>query len=224
MRLIKNMYLFSFFIWSSFLISLQTYGEEIHKSFIVAIPLRVGTPYRFEYNLGKGSLGLDLLKENVRERLGDKEIQQQPGDSLISEAKEISIMFSRYGNAELLSGLHWGLGIGYRAENMAWRKNLNLETKEDLEFLVDQDGKVYHAAKLDGITGSVRLGYRYVSQSAGFVAGLFVVYKHFESKVNDVASQGIVYPFSKMPKEDLQTLRNKLMTSIMPGLEIGWAF
>lgn len=186
------------------------------KTIALSLPLTMAVPLRLEYNLRRGSISLDYLPERSHQRLLPKVREQNPELSLETKAQEFGIMVSRYSTPEHLSGFNWGLGIGYRQENVDWRK----------ETLTDDTGLSSHRFNVKGVTASMKLGYRYVAESLGFMAGLFLFVKHFEGRVSDGSTEqdgDRIYTASTPGVRD--SLARQLKTRIMPiSLEIGWAF
>ena len=73
-------------------------------------------------------------------------------------------------------------------------------------------------------TFGVRTGYRYVADSPGFMAGVYLKIRHFHNRVRDQkGKEGEPFRVAIVGKE-ASALKRRLMTSLLGGLEIGWAF
>ena len=195
------------------------------RSFLFALPLTVGSPLKLSYNYeSKVALSLDITNEPELERLSDREVEESPGSSLLTEAQEVGLMFSRYSNAANMSGWHWGLGVGYKRMKASWVKLPDPDAEGD-EAIVTEDGRANYKLDISGTTATARGGYRYVADELGFMASLFLMIKHFQNRVQDAELDGTdTQPIASITRGDAQTIRRRFTTQILPGLEVGWAF
>ncbi len=193
------------------------------KSFLFTLPLltvgREGA-IRGEYNLyQKAGLALEWAQWNgkgEREELTNDEIRDNPGSSLITEGRDIGVMFSRYSDPKNLGGWNWGLGAGYRTVTADWTRTPSLYSKTD-------DTNAHYNVNIKGATVSGRVGYRFVGDNVGFAIGTFLGLKHFLGQVSDISHDESA-GFQPISQRDRRALQQKLATSLKLGLEIGWAF
>lgn len=214
---------FNFFIIMALFMTSNLWGKSMPRSFLIALPLTVGSPFSVAYNYdGQAAISLDITGESEHEMLGKKEQDQYPGSTLLAKSQEIGLTFSRYSNPENMSGWHWGLGAGYKTMSASWIKEPDSESKE---AILDQNGNTKHHLQIAGTTGTGRLGYRYVANELGFAASLFLLVKHFQNRIQDQEEDKNSFSTtSPIAVKDAQALRRRLTTTIRPGIEIGWAF
>lgn len=155
--------------------------------------------------------------------LYSRELEQDPTRSLISQGQELSFMFQRFSNPAELSGFHWGLGAGYRQVSAEWIKEPWLE-KNSKAPETDLNGKVHHHLNLSGTTVSGRLGYRYVADSLGFAAGIYLKLRHFQNHIADQKLTEREHYETDIAYHDRISLKRRMMSTLLPGIEFGWAF
>ena len=228
----ESMFLSRFYVYKHFmrtllLLELFTPMRALAdaKYFLISLPVltfgREGA-VRGEYNLfQKGTLALEWVEwvgRGKREELTNPEIKANPGSSLLSEGRELSLMFGRYTDPLNMSGFHWGMGAGYRLMKAYWVRSPNARAKEGAWTTPS----IYHV-NAAGPTLAARLGYRYVGENIGFALGSFVGVKHYINEVTD-ASEEDLRKFSHISIKDRHYLQKKFATSLKIGIEIGWAF
>jgi len=194
------------------------------KYFLISLPVltlgREGS-IRGEYNLfQKGTLALEWTEwvgRGKREELTNPEIKANPGSSLMSEGRELSLMYSRYTDPMNMSGFHWGMGAGYRFVKADWVRSHTNQGNG-----TQSTPSLYHV-NASGPTLAGRLGYRFVGESIGFALGGFAGVKHY---INDVMDDSEENPskYSHISVKDKHYLQKKFATSLKIGIEIGWAF
>ena len=197
------------------------------RRFLVTLPvIAVGNESNLELDLnlgGDASLAFywGLLAKS--ERLNASELEAEPGSSLMLEGQELGFVFQRFSSGIDMSGFHWGMGAGYRNVFAQWRKPPG---EEDPSYQrVDSEGNAFHEFDLAGAVLSARLGYRYVAESVGFVAGLYLKARHFQSRVTGKQSEEEELSSSTpLNLDDEIKVKRKLMTTVLPTLELGWAF
>jgi hypothetical protein len=67
------------------------------------------------------------------------------------------------------------------------------------------------------------VGYRYAAESVGFMGGIVLVLRHLENRVTE-KDTGAGSAYAETSYEDKNALKRRIMTSLHPGLELGWAF
>lgn len=176
-----------------------------------------------ELNLkGLGVLSLEGSFKRESELLDKEEQEAVPTASLISYDHQWRFLFSRYSNPMRMSGMFWTMGVGYRTTDVRWRKGLEDGDATFLAAYLDEQNTVYHEARLSGMTGHLRLGYRYVGESVPFIVGGYIGIRHFQSGVKDSKPEDLdIAPLSTNESNDL---RRRFMTSLEPALSVGWAF
>ncbi|MCB9229448.1 MAG: hypothetical protein H6618_07540 [Deltaproteobacteria bacterium] len=168
------------------------------------------------------SLGAHLGLLSEGEELRKKELEQQPGNSLRMSGQDFSIIFQRFSNPEELSGFHWGLSAGYRSIRGTWVRNP--EYRSGSEFYPDQDGKIRQFPELTGTSLGFRSGYRFIAESSGLMAGIYLRLRHFQNRVKEQTKQNSSVSGSPISHEDAIALKRRMMTSLLGGIEVGWAF
>lgn len=194
------------------------------KYFLITLPVvtfgREGA-IRGEYNLfQKGTLALEWTEwvgRGKREELSNPEIKASPGSSLLSEGRELGLMFGRYTDPLNMGGFHWGMGAGYRFMKADWVRTPSAHGNGGLST-----SSMYHV-NASGPTLAARLGYRFVGDSIGFAIGSFLGVKHYINEVSD-ASEEDTSKYSHISTKDKHYLQKKFATSLKIGIEIGWAF
>lgn len=201
-----------------------SFGND-EKSFNLALPLvALGgeSVLRAEYNMGQpGSLGLEFTLIQESELLSQREIEEQPGDSLLQAGSELSLIYSSYVDKQLMSGFFWALGIGYRAMRLQWKRTPSLAFAPT-GMALDEQGRFQHSLRSVGVTGRARFGYRYVASSIPFSIGAYLGIRHFQNRFEDI--EGEEDDAVVTPEDDKQALQRRLTSSLEPGLEVGLAF
>ncbi|MDD9951423.1 MAG: hypothetical protein OXT67_07640 [Zetaproteobacteria bacterium] len=174
------------------------------------------------------SLAFHAISQSKGEALHPQEMEEVPHSHLYTSAKEATMLFQRFSNPALMRGIHWGLGVGYRSTNVTWVKEANPELVL-IQPQLDTHGLAHHTFHLSGPTYTARAGYRYVATDVGFVAGIFLKLRHFQSTVKDLSGTSQPAPvkatsFVRGTLDDQRSLQRRLMTAGYLGLEVGWAF
>ena len=197
------------------------------RRFLVTLPvIAIGSESNLELDLnlgGDASLAFYWGLLSKSERLTATEKEANPGSSLMLQGQELGFVFQRFSSGIDMSGFHWGIGAGYRNILAQWTKPQEDSTSPYLR--ADKDGNTYHEFDLAGAVLSARLGYRYVAESIGFVAGLYLKTRHFQSRVSEKEQQEVEPSnYSPLELEDEIKVKRRLMTTVLPTLELGWAF
>lgn len=212
----------SFCFLMQFFFTLPLFAES--KTIVLTLPVvtvgREGV-IRAEYNLfQKGTLALEWTEwvgKGERQELGLRDRKENPGNSLLSEGRELGLMFGRYSNPTNMSGFNWGAGAGYRSTKLNWTKtSFNKSTNI-------QEETNHYRVYANGPSLSARVGYRFVGDSIGFTIGSYIGVKHFLSQLTD-ASGDDSSTFSPISARDKSVLQQKIATLLKIGIEIGWAF
>jgi hypothetical protein len=199
------------------------------KTFLFSLPLvsvgREGA-IRAEYNATtKGSLALEWSEWGMgreREELTANELEKHPKDSLITQGREILVMMSKYSNQANLSGLYWGLGLGYRSGQAQWTKTADAD---EIAGAGLQAGQLEHKLDVVGPTVAARGGYRFVGEDLGFAVGSYLGVKRTQNKVTDAKNASDeTRSFAATKESDRLALKNRFATSLTIGIDIGWAF
>lgn len=210
----KNLWLL-LSMWSAGMMQAQVNSTTTAgRSLALSLPLLIDTPFSMEYNLGRGMVGVAWTPVQPYQMLSERDLTNNPNQSLEMKGQEIGIITGRYQNEATLSGFYWGLGAGYRKTRGLWVKTASNATSSPLQS---------HDLNVEGTTFSGKLGYRYAAESVGFMGGIFLLLRHFENRVTD-ASQGENTAYMETSYEDKTALKRRIMTSLHPGLELGWAF
>jgi hypothetical protein len=202
-------------------------AQEAGKSWLFSTSLSRATLAKFEVNLkNQGSIALEAGYMGASEALRPKEIEDVPGQSLITYGREYKIMISRYTQPTKMAGLFWGLGVGQRSIQADWKKNPNEKAVDQFQA-VDEDGMVNHRLDITGTLIEGRCGYRYVSSDIGIVAGIFLDVAHHNSKVTDrdsVLEAEDSDHIAPVAESDAYAISRRLTSTLAPGFELGWAF
>ncbi len=176
-----------------------------------------------EVNLrGLGVISVEGSFRRETELLDKEEIDAMPTATLLTREHQWRLLFSRYSNPMRMSGLFWTMGVGYRQSDVRWRKGIEDGDSDILAAYLDEQSTVYHEARLSGMTGHLRLGYRYVGESVPFIVGGYIGIRHFQSGIKDTKQEDpTVAPLTTRESNDL---RRRFMTSFEPALSLGWAF
>ncbi len=183
---------------------------------------------RAEFNLGtRASLALEGIAIGEGEDLFDDEIKESNGDSLITRGGELALFVARYSNSASMSGFYWAMGAGYRQLKANWKRSpgANYSLQGDAYTIVapDEAGKLNSQMTANGVTGHVRAGYRYLGESVPLSIGAYLGLRHFQSKFID-AKDSDNYVAAPSTNEERDMLRNRYMTKLEPGIEVGFAF
>jgi hypothetical protein len=184
------------------------------KTILVSVPLITlgrDAALRAEYNMKQaGTLGMEWTEWGMGKRqqeLTQSEQAKTPNDGILTRGRELGVMWSRYNDANLMSGFGWGLGAGYRVWQAQW-----LEEQTDKSILKDD-------LESRGVTLTGRVGYRYVAPSLGLSVGAYTSIKHFQNQLRPNEAEE-----SALNNEEQASLRRRLATSLRIGVEFGWAF
>ncbi|MFK7873347.1 MAG: hypothetical protein AB8C84_09290 [Oligoflexales bacterium] len=190
------------------------------SSFLVTLPLvAVDREWagRAEYNImKKGGIAFELGGQSAGEDLTQTERTENPGRSLLSMAREVRFMVSRYTYGHNMSGFYWGAGLGYRQAAAKWS-----QVTQGLSA-VEEDAQTY-ALDLEGHTLNARAGYR-MQSDMGVMAGLYLGFEHFEAKVRDSVVGGEYDEIQESSSEIRNKVARKMADRFRPGFEFGWAF
>lgn len=197
------------------------------RRFLITLPvLAVGSESNLELDVnlgGDASLAFYWGLLSRSERLTSSEQELNPGSSLMLEGQEFGFIFQRFSSGIDMSGLHWGIGAGYRSILAQWTKPV--EAEDSPYLTTDKDGNSYHEFDLEGAILNARFGYRYVASSLGFVAGLYLKARHFQSRVSEKDKKSSdSLKESPLNIDDKIKVKRRLMTTVLPTLELGWAF
>lgn len=206
-------------------------SKAYSRQYVLTLPLiavaREST-LAFEFNLmNEASLSLHWSRQTPGEELRKKELEERPLDSLTLEGQEFGFGFQRYSNARELSGFYWGLGAGYRKVAAVWIRDPGVQVGSNLNnpLYVDDLGKVHNYMDVSGTAVNGKVGYRYIAKDLGLTAGLFLKLRHFQSAVKkNEASPDKRYAKNPLGQNDKSVLKRRLMTTLLPGFELGWAF
>ncbi|MFK7824706.1 MAG: hypothetical protein AB8G05_11145 [Oligoflexales bacterium] len=217
----------NYLIFLTVFIAFTNAGFGKPRRFLVTLPvLAVGNESNLELDLnlgGDASLAFywGLLAKS--DRLTESEKESKPGSSLMLQGQELGLVFQRFSSGIDMSGFHWGLGAGYRSILAKWTKP---QDQSSLSYLrTDEEGNTYHEFNLAGAVVSARFGYRYVAESVGFVAGLYLKARHFQSRISEKEKEeSEPTNFSPLGIDDEIKVKRRLMTTVLPTLELGWAF
>lgn len=174
-----------------------------------------------EFNLGgKASVTFEGTYIRKGEDLGDREIEETNGDSLVSMGREFAVLFSRYTNPQSMSGFHWTLGTGYRTMSVAW--NRHPKEYENTMFLrMSPEGRAEQEFTLQGVTGHGRLGYRFMSDSFPVTLGIYLGIRHYQATVRDSFENSGETTENRTHEDVRSGLQHRYMTSMEPGLTFG---
>ena len=220
----KNLILFSIWFILNVFIKAPLEAKD-YKSWVVTVPAISVARESFlavDINLqGNSSLEIQWGRLLDGEDLRKRELEEQPLGSLMTHGQELGFYFQRFSRGKTLSGFHWGMGAGYKILTAQWTK-LQDDTILNRSFLESYSN---HNVKLSGTMILGRLGYRYVAESVGFTAGLYLKLRHFQSRVEDITDNDEeLLEFTSLSQHDAITLKRRMMTSLLPGFELGWAF
>jgi hypothetical protein len=209
-----------FLLLVELLLALPVYADT--KAFLITLPvftLGLEGALRTEFNLfQRGTLALESTEwvgKGKREELSRREVRENPGSFLLTEGRELGIMFGRYTDPFNMSGFNWGLGAGYRMMKIDWSKAGSDES--------NTSPPPHYNVRAEGPTVAARAGYRFVGTDIGFTLGSFLGVKYFLSQISNFSHEDTI-KFSPISAGERKSLRGKLGTSFKIGVEIGWAF
>lgn len=215
-----------------FTLASQTMKADTSKKWLLTVPVFTSD--------GEGTVGLDIpfsndaslafhaISQATTDLASIQEREANQNTHMYSDALEANIIFQRFSNPKMMRGFHWGIGAGYRTANTTWIKQADPQLSIASSQL-DKHGLAHYQFKAAGPIYMGRAGYRYVSTSLGFTAGVFMKIRHFQSIVAD-NSQNMSYaspeetPILASSEDDRNSLKRRAMTRVLPGIEIGWAF
>ena len=197
-----------------------------YRAFMIALPVinvGGGTVGRAELNLyGRGSLAIEGTYQGKNEDITKKE-QKLTGESMITQARAMTVFLARYGEPTQMAGFYYGLGVGYRRESANWHLK---PTGTSAAAALDDVDFANHSASLIGPTGHLRGGWRYVGKEFPLLIGAYVGMRHFESVVSDAQPGGQAVgggAYSNMTESEKDRLKRRFATTPEAGLEIGFA-
>lgn len=182
-----------------------------------------------EKNLGgHASLALEVMSKKGFEEIPE-ERQTETGESRMSRGRGASLMMSRYSDSSRMAGFYWGMGLGFREEDVSWKVRPNPRDPAYRSQSRETPSLVTHAARMTGTTGHGRLGYRYVGHDVPFSIGAYLGFRHFQAKVADNMDQTGETPADEPPLTALsdrerEKLRRVYATRPETGLEVGFSF
>jgi hypothetical protein len=204
--------------------------RDEYRGFTVSSPianLNGESILHLEANLGgHAALALEGVFKRGYEEIDAKEAEETH-ESRSSTAKGGSLIFSRYTHPMSMSGLYWGIGVGYRQESVNWRVQPDSKDKAVNYSLVNEDMRLAHDATLSGTTGHARFGYRYVAVEWPFVVGGYLGARHFQAGVKDTDVDGKDQEnvrLAPMTDREKERLRRKYATRPECGVEVGFRF
>ena len=206
---------------------MPTPSHATQRDWLMSLPLvSVGrdSPLGLEFNImNEFSLGVHLGLVSKGEELGKKEQEDHPGTSLETHGQDISLIFQRFSNPAEMAGLHWGINLGYRQIRATWIRDPE-QSSAGIFPALDEEGNMHHHLRLEGTSLGIRFGYRFVADSPGFMAGIYLKARHFQSRVRDDDPPESGELLTEIPPEDAIALKRRMMSSLLAGIEIGWAF
>ena len=201
--------------------SKSTSGGGPYRSVLVALPLLTrGLTGRVEFNLGgRASLAVEGKNENRLEYLSKSEVQRS-GESMMNRGQQGSVFLMSYTRPASLSGFFYGLGLGYRREQIDWHQ----PTSSSFAALTDAQ-YANHDARLSGATGTARAGYRYVGSEIPLFIGAYAGLQHFQSTAADgpTTTNGQSPSVTPMTTQDKEHLQRRFATSLDLAIEVGFA-
>lgn len=207
-------------------------GKDPYHGFNVSMPivnLNKEMIIHLEANLGgAASLSLEGIFKGAYDEI-DEDETVKTGETRSSTAKGVSLLFSRYSNPNSMSGIYFGIGVGYREESVDWRVRPDANDPKSNYALVDPETQLLnHDGKLSGTTGSFRVGYRYVGDEWPVSAGGYIGARHFQAGVSDVDAEHTKIedniPLADMTDHEKDSLRRSYATRPECGIEIGFRF
>lgn len=191
---------------------------------LTGAPASVEQEYAGHLDLSFGrtlGVGLEANVKNPREEaegdaLADAESRQ-------AEGKGAAIFVSAFSGRRPLTGFYGGVGIGYRKESVKWQVAPD-ESDPNLDLsLVKSDQKLHHSAGLQGPTGHVRAGYRFVVPETPLLLGGYVGGRYFQASVSDV-DEDSSRSTSPMTVSEKDRLAKEYAARVEAAVEVGFAF
>lgn len=213
----------------------ESLAKEAGKEFAVTLPIVAfgrEAAIRLEKNLAtQASLGLEVTRIFAGEEMSKEESEQLGGQSLMNDGYEAALYVTRYSNPARLSGFFWALGAGYRKMALAWHKKPDANYPLRDTYQLDESGRLNHQMTSDGMTGHIHGGYRYVGEEWPMHIGVYLGFRHFQGKYEDVQTENSGEADASLVTENPPTsekerlgLRNRFMTRLEPSLNFGFVF
>ncbi len=185
------------------------------------------TTINAQFNLaGHATLAIEGMMKGKSEEATAKS-EKAAGESRLAKGRGGAIIISRYSEPASMSGFHWGLGAGYREEEIKWRVQPNQADPAVNYTLVDSENKLSHDAELRGATGHARAGYRYAATSVPFIIGAYLGLRHYQPGITDgkaKASADSAATTAPMTTAEKNRLGRISATRAEGGVEIGFVF
>ena len=128
------------------------------KTLVVGLPIismSGEATSKIEYNLsGPGAVGIEVTTVTDSELYSEREIEENQGDSILSNGIGVVLTYSSYSNEMDLSGGYWALGIGYRSLKTKWNRSPS-EDFSPAGVSLDDDGRFSHSLRSEGLQGMV---------------------------------------------------------------------
>lgn len=178
------------------------------------------TAAHIEMNVSNvGSLALEGTYVSEGEEYSPTEVEEEKR-SLLSKGYGVSLHFARFTQPASMGGFYWSLGAGYRKMEATWVRPADEQYSLKGDEELDDDGRLVTRLDASGVTGHARGGYRYVADSYPFLVGIYLGFKHFESKYQDADEN------PGTPTTDKERLHLKYLTMTRPeaAVEIGLSF
>jgi hypothetical protein len=184
-----------------------------------------------EYNLNAvASLALEGTFIGKSNEYSEKDAEET-GEQISSKGSAVGIFVSRYTQPNAMAGFFWTLGAGYRQVQADWQAPFDEgdpANKDSLRFqMADEESRFHHNAEAKGMTGTGRIGYRYVGSEWPLTIGAYVGIRHFQNKVADRGDDETTSDgdkISEMSDKEKTRLQNRYRTGFEPGLEFGFVF
>lgn len=210
--------------------SVEPADKDEFRSFILSTPIanfNGETIVHMELNLaGNATLALEGIMKRAFEEVDEKEMEET-GESRSSKAKGGALILSRYSRPMSMAGFYWSIGAGYRQEDVTWSVRPDEQDPDASQSfgLVDEKGNLHHDARLSGMTGNFRGGYRYVGKDFPFLGGIYLGARHFQAGVEDnEVKRDEPVRVASMTDREKERLRRKYSTRPEFGLEVGFRF
>lgn len=218
---------FFIFLFLSIVTASQATLQAAQRDWLMSLPLvSMGREslLGLEFNMmNEFSLGIHWGVLSEGEELRKNELEKHPDDSFVTSGQDIGLIFQRFSNPSEMSGFHWGLSAGYRRVVGVWTKDPYSDGQVSRSGM-DENGKIRQYLEMSGTSLGFRTGYRFVADSPGFMVGIYLKLRHFQNQVKDQESKKDE-PFRvAISKEDSGALKRRLMSSMLAGIEVGWAF
>lgn len=185
-----------------------------------------------EFNLGgRASIGIEGGITRPGDDMSEKQMDEE-NERVKTEGWGAAVMFSRYSNGGSMSGFYWMLGAGYREVKASWdveQEDSDPQAKNYAALVDPTTQQLHHDATLKGMTGHLRVGYRYVGEEVPISCGLFVGLRHFQPSVDDAEGKSkdddeVAKNAADMTDREKERLRRRYTSKFEPGIEIGFAF